>query len=93
MQKGCRVLLNKTELFVFKNLERVIFEFAERKTTFVSSNVLYQFNQTMYILAARDVLDEIGNMKDMMTYINNVPNREIEASGCTGESTVILRPA
>jgi hypothetical protein len=78
VQEGCRVLLNRTDLFALQNLERVIFESAERKTTFVRPNVLYQFDQTVCILAGRDGLDEITNVKDMKTYINNELDREVK---------------
>jgi hypothetical protein len=71
-------MLNRTDLFALQNLERVIFENVTRKTTFVRPNVIYQFDQIVYLLAGRDGLDEIDNVEDMKNYINNVPEQEIE---------------
>jgi hypothetical protein len=78
VQEGCRVLLNRTDLFALQNLERVIFENVVRKTTFTKPYMEYQFNQIVYLLADRDGLDEIANVEDMKNYINSVPEKEIE---------------
>ena len=85
VQEGCRVLLNRTDLFALQNLERVIFENVERKTTFTKPYVEYQFNQTVCILADRDGLDVIANVEDMKNYINSIPEQEIEV--LTSQST------
>jgi hypothetical protein len=71
-------MLNRTDLFALQNLERAIFENVTRKTTFTRPYVKYQFDQIVYLLAGRDGLDEIDNVEDMKTYINNVPEQEIE---------------
>jgi hypothetical protein len=78
VQEGCRVMLNRTDLFALQNLERVIFENVTRKTTFVRPNVIYQFDQIVCLLAGRDGLDVIANVEDMKNYINSVPEQEIE---------------
>jgi hypothetical protein len=76
-QEGCRVLLNREDLFVLQNLERVIFDTIVRKTTFTRPNMLYQFQQAVNILAGKDGLDTIVNIKDMRTYISHIPDQEI----------------
>jgi hypothetical protein len=78
VQEGCRVLLNRTDLFALQNLERVIFENVTRKTMFTKPYMEYQFNQIVYLLADRDGLDVIANVEDMKNYINSVPEQEIE---------------
>lgn len=80
VQEGCRVLLNRTDLFALQNLERVIFENIVRKTTFTKPYMEYQFNQIVYLLASRDRLVEIADVEYMKNYINSVPEKEIEVS-------------
>lgn len=69
-------MINRTDLFALQNLERAIFENVIKKT-FMRLNVLYQFKQTIFILDSRDGFNEITHVKDIDTYISNMPDWEI----------------
>lgn len=77
-QEGCRVLLNREDLIVLQNLERVIFDSVGRKTTHTRTNVLYQFKQVVNILVGKDGFETVVNVKDMKTYISRIPEEEID---------------
>jgi len=74
--KGHRILLNRQDLFTLGNLERSIFESVSTKTIIVRPNLLYQFEQAVKMLAARD-FKEVTVIREMVSYINKISDEEI----------------
>jgi hypothetical protein len=78
IQEGCRVLLERRDIFVLQNLENAIFDSITRKASFARPNILYQFNQAVNALADRNGIDKIEDINQMMSFISRISNEEMD---------------
>jgi hypothetical protein len=77
MEKGCRVLLNREDLFALQNLESVIFKSVAIKSMTTRPGLLFQFNQLVNLLTEGDGVGEIITAEEMKDYISHIPDEKI----------------